>query len=62
MAENLIVYAGSKYGKSKKSIVEKSAKKQGFPSTAEFVWSAIRAALDRDSQIKLEQIEAQENQ
>jgi hypothetical protein len=62
MATNLIVYAGSKFGNAKKSLVERSAKKQGFPSTAEFVWSAIRAALDNDSKTKLEKIEAQENQ
>jgi hypothetical protein len=57
MSENLIIYAGSKFGKQKKRIVEREAKRQKFPSTAEFVWTAIRTLLGHDARIALAKIE-----
>lgn len=60
MSESLVVYAGSKYGKAKKRLVEKAAKTLNL-STSEFIWGAIRTILDPESKAQLAKIEEKEN-
>lgn len=60
-SETLTLYMGSKYGKAKKKLVDRAAKKLGYKSSAKFVWSGIRSKLPAAELAELDKLEALEN-